>query len=77
MTWELGPGVAPEQLVKYERGLEELFQRRPELSGVFQYHTETLPTPIVETALQVHPSLFINETLSLLNPYFVRPVASL
>jgi MEDS: MEthanogen/methylotroph, DcmR Sensory domain len=76
MTWELGPGVAPEQLVEYERGLEELFQRRPEFAGVCQYHTETLPTAIVETALRVHPSLFINETLSLLNPYFVQPVAS-
>ena len=77
MTWELGSGVAPEQLVEYERGLEQLFQRRPELAGVCQYHTETLPTAIVETALQVHPALFINETLSLFNPYFVQPAGSL
>ena len=57
--------------------LAGLFQRRPELAGVCQYHAETLPPAIVETAMEVHPALFINETLSLLNPYFVQPGRSL
>ena len=71
MTWELGPERKPEKLVEYEWGLEKLFQRLPALSGICQYHTDTLPREAICRGLLAHPTLFINETLARVNPHFI------
>jgi hypothetical protein len=73
MAWELGPECDPEELLVYERGLEEVFRRQPAFSGVCQYHADTLPRELVECGLSVHRSLLVNETLSRLNPYYRGP----
>ena len=71
MTWELGPERKPEKLVDYEWGLEKLFQKHPTLSGICQYHADTLPREAVCRGLLAHPTLFINETLTRINPNYV------
>jgi hypothetical protein len=70
MSWEFGPQKDFSKLVEYERRLEELFQKTPFLSGVCQYHTDSLPRDAVRDGLTVHPAIFINETLSCLNPHY-------
>jgi hypothetical protein len=76
MTWEFGPSKDFSKLVEYEWRLEELFRRRPQLGGICQYHAETLPREVLQKGLLVHRGLFINETLSLINPHY-HPAESL
>jgi DcmR-like sensory protein len=71
MTWELGPLKDPARLLEYECRLEQMFRRHPELSGICQYHADTLPRELMRQSLLVHPSVFINQTLSLINPHFL------
>src|SRR5258706_15143631 len=71
MTWEFGNEKNFVKLLEYERGLEELFEKQPSLSGVCQYHTDTLPIGVVEQGLHVHKGIFVSETLSRINPYFL------
>jgi hypothetical protein len=73
MTWEFGPEKNFDKLLEYEYGLEELFRRNPALSGICQYHQDTLPTAALSQALHVHPMIYIGETLSRLNPYYTSP----
>ena len=72
MAWELGPEQDFSTLLEYEWRLEELFLRRPSLSGICQYHSDTLPKQAVRDGLAAHASIFINETLSRINPYYAR-----
>ncbi|KAA6455841.1 hypothetical protein DYQ86_26745 [Acidobacteria bacterium AB60] len=67
MTWEMGLDRDSEKLVRYERQLEQLFLRHPQMGGVCQYHVDTLPPVFVAQAKRLHPAFFINETLSILN----------
>ena len=39
--------------------------------GICQYHVDTLPPEAVRQGLLTHPSLFINETLSRMNPHYL------
>ncbi len=71
MTWEFGNEKNFVILLDYERGLEELFAKHASLSGVCQYHIDTLPTGVVEQGLRVHKGVFVNETLSRINPHFL------
>jgi hypothetical protein len=71
MTWEFGNERNFVKLLEYERGLEELFEKHASLSGVCQYHTDTLPIGVVEQGLHIHKGIFVNETLSRINPYFL------
>jgi len=71
MTWELGPEKETRALLEYEWKLEEVFRRLPCLSGICQYHVDTLPENVARAGLLTHRSVFINETLSRLNPNFV------
>jgi MEDS: MEthanogen/methylotroph, DcmR Sensory domain len=71
MTLEFGPEKDFSKLVEYEYRLEEFMRRRPEFSGICQYHVETLPTEVVRNGLRIHQSVFVNETLSLMNPHYV------
>jgi len=70
MTWELGSRKNFEKLMEYEVGLEEMFRSHPALSGVCQYHQETLPEQALPVALSTHPAVYINETLTRMNPFY-------
>lgn len=71
MTWEFGPQQNFDKLIEYEWRLEELFRKGPHLSGICQYHKDTLPHEVLRLGLQSHQNLFVNETLSLVNPHYV------
>jgi hypothetical protein len=70
MTWEFGNEQNFSRLLEYERGLEALFRRMPMLTGLCQYHTDTLPPDALQTALLTHGSICVNDTLRRLNPYY-------
>jgi hypothetical protein len=71
MAWEFGPARDFAALVTYERALERFFREHPTLSGICQYHADVLPDEVVQDGLSVHPALYINETLSRLNPHYL------
>lgn len=75
MTWEFGPDKEFSKLLQYEWSLEQLFQKHAALSGICQYHRDLLPREAVREGLVSHGSLFINETISRLNPHYVRAQA--
>jgi hypothetical protein len=75
MTWEFGRGDDLATLLEYECRLEKLFRTLPGLSGICQYHRDTLPPDTIQTAIHTHQGVFINETLSRVNPYYVPPEA--
>jgi hypothetical protein len=72
MTWELGPDKNFSKLVEYEYRLEEFMREHSGLGGICQYHTETLPPTVVRQGILLHQSIFVNQTLSLLNPHYDR-----
>ena len=72
LSREFGPEKNFSKLLDYEWRLEELFQTQPALSGICQYHADTLPPEVMRHGLVTHPSLFINQTLSRLNPHYVE-----
>jgi len=76
MTWELGSEKDMAKLFDYERRLETYMERNPELSGICQYHRDTIPFRAIKIALHAHPAIYINDTLSRLNPDY-HPVAAI
>jgi hypothetical protein len=72
MSWEFGPERNFSKLLDYEWCLEEFFRKRPALSGICQYHADTLPREVLRQGLLTHQSVFINETLSRINPHYVE-----
>ena len=72
MTWELGPEGDFSKLLEYEWRLEEFFRTHPALGGICQYHADTLPREVLRQGLLTHPSIFENETLSRINPHYLR-----
>ena len=70
MMWELGSERNFKKLLEYEYGLEELLQEQPALSGICQYHKEILPIDVLHIALSTHEAVFINQTLSRINPFY-------
>jgi len=70
MTWELGPDKDFSRLLEYEWRLEEFFRANPQLSGLCQYHVDTMPRHVARQGLQSHSSVFLNQTLSLINPIY-------
>lgn len=72
MSWEFGPEKDFSKLLEYEWRLEEFLQRNPALSGICQYHTDTLPDQAVQQGLLTHQSIFLNHTLSRLNPHYIE-----
>jgi hypothetical protein len=71
MTWEMGPEKDFSKLLEYEWQLETFFHDHPQLSGICQYHAGTLPREVLRHSLLVHPSLFVSETLSLINSHYM------
>ena len=72
ITWEFGPEKDFTRLVEYEWRLEDLFRKRPELCGICQYHRDTLPSAVMRQGLLMHHTIFINETLSRINPHYAQ-----
>lgn len=72
MSREFGPERDFSKLLEYEWRLEEFLRTHPALSGICQYHADTLPGEVLRHGLLTHPSLYINETLSRLNPHYVE-----
>ena len=70
MTWEMGDDRDVEKLTEYERCLDEFLRTHPQIGGICQYHVDTLPREFLEQGLRLHPTIFINETLSILNSQF-------
>ena len=71
MSWEFGQAKDFSRLPEYEWRLEEFFQKHPELEGICQYHADTLPPAAIKQGLLTHPSIFVSETLSLVNPQYL------
>jgi hypothetical protein len=72
MSREFGPERDFSKLLEYEWRLEEFLRTRPALCGICQYHADTLPPEVLRHGLLTHPSLYINQTLSRLNPHYVE-----
>ncbi len=70
MTWEMGPDQDALKLAEYEGYLDEFLRTHPQMGGICQYHADTLPKEILNSAVRLHPAIFINETLSVLNSQF-------
>ncbi len=76
MLWEFGNEDNLTKLLAYEVGLEALLERKPALCGICQYHRATLPATAVQVALYTHQTVYVNQTLSCLNPHY-RQLATL
>jgi hypothetical protein len=72
MTWEFGAKQNFSKLMQYEIKLEELMGRRDELCGICQYHCDTLPKDAIRQSLLVHRSIVVSETLSRVNPHYLK-----
>lgn len=57
MSREFGPEREVSQLLEYEGRLEEFLQSHPALSGICQYHADTLPGRILQQGLVTHSSI--------------------
>ena len=77
MGWELGSGRGVDQLLAYERSLEDYFRVQPALYGVCQYHVDRLPPDAIRRAFGTHRSLFIDDRLSRMNPFYALELYSL
>ena len=73
MTWEFGPKRDFSKLVEYEWKLEDFIRQNSALGGICLYHSDTLPRDAMRQGLATHHSLFVNETLSRINPHFIPP----
>jgi hypothetical protein len=73
MSWEFGPANDFSRLLEYEWRLEEFMHANPKLSGICQYRADTLPRAALRHGLLAHTSIFVNQTLSLINPKYLRP----
>lgn len=73
MSWEFGPARDFSKLLEYEWRLEEFLRENPQMEGICQYHSDSLPREMLRAGLLAHSNLFINETLTILNPHCVHP----
>ncbi len=70
MTWEFGSHANLVKLLEYEHKLEKFLRENPAMEGICQYHRDTLPPHAILTALDTHESVYVNETLMHLNPFY-------
>jgi hypothetical protein len=71
MTWEFGPEKDLSRLLEYEWRLEEFMREHPQMGGICQYHVDTLPRDVLHQGLLTHSHLFVNQTLTLINPLYL------
>jgi hypothetical protein len=72
MTWEFGPAKDLSRLLEYEWRLESFLHAHPQMGGICQYHAETLPRDILRKGLLSHSQLFVNQTLTMINPHYLH-----
>ncbi|HEY2469170.1 MAG TPA: MEDS domain-containing protein [Terracidiphilus sp.] len=72
MTWEFGRAKDLSKLLEYEWHLEDFLRTHPQMGGICQYHAETLPRDILRKGLLAHSHLFVNQTLSMVNPHYLH-----
>src|SRR5262249_19754969 len=72
MLWEFGAPKNLSKLLAYELGLEAFCRAEPCMSGICQYHRETLPAEAVQVALYAHKTLYINDVLAKTNPNYLQ-----
>ena len=72
MRWEFGADENFEKLLVYEAQLEQVFRDKP-LTGICQYHRETVPARAVRDALTTHRSMYVGSELRTDNLYFMPP----
>jgi len=70
VAWEFGPKGDFGQLLQYEMQIEDFVRTHAEISGICLYHAGVLPPDAMRTGHEVHPSFFISETQSRLNPAY-------
>jgi hypothetical protein len=73
MSWEFGAKKDFGKLLEYEVRLEKYFHQQPHICGICQYRADTLPNEALQQGRLRHRSIFVNETLSRLNPEYVPP----
>jgi DcmR-like sensory protein len=73
MYWELGPENDFSKLLEYEWRLEQLLSSRPQIGGICQYHANTPPRAVLREGLLTHRGIFLNETLTQINPHYLPP----
>ena len=76
MNWEFGDHKDFRELHAFERSSEELFHQHAMLNAVCQYHRDSLPPSALHDALRTHRTVYINETLFAVNPYFTPASAA-
>jgi hypothetical protein len=72
MSWEMGAKRDFSALLAYEWQLERLFREHAQLCGVCQYHADTMPRAVLRQGLASHPAIFVNSTLSRINPHHLQ-----
>ena len=72
MMWEFGTKKNLERLLEYEVLLEQLFHEKP-LTGICQYHRDTLPPRTIRDALITHRASFIGVVANPDNLFYVPP----
>lgn len=72
MRWELGGDRNFERLREYEARLELVFRDKP-LSGVCQYHRDTVPARAVQDALVTHRAAYLGRELNKDNLFYIPP----
>ena len=68
--WELGSKLNFDKLFEHERRLDEFMSRSEFFSCVCQYNRNSLAPSAVNTALAVHPAVYISNTLSHENTFY-------
>lgn len=72
MTWEFGPARDLSKLLEYEWRLESFLRAHPQMGGICQYHADTLPRDVLRKGLLSHSQLFVNQTLTMVNPHYLQ-----
>jgi MEDS: MEthanogen/methylotroph, DcmR Sensory domain len=70
VAWEFGPKKDFGQLLQYEMQLEDFVCAHAKFSGICLYHAGGLPPDAMQAGHETHPSFFISETQSRLNPAY-------
>jgi hypothetical protein len=70
MAWEFGNEKNFSRLREYEHALESFIATGAGLSGICQFNAETLPADVIEWGLYSHRAVYVNESLSKVNPYY-------
>jgi hypothetical protein len=73
MVWEVGPQNDFSKLLEYEWRLEEFLQSNPQMGGICQYRADMLPRKTVRHGLVSHSTIFVNETLSVIDTRYLHP----